>query len=63
MSDYIYLGDRLTDPSLKNKQCDAVRINGKCVRGRLGTMLVTFNGVPCNVIGRRLRKIKGDAGR
>jgi len=57
MSDYIYLGDRLTDPQLKGKECDAVRReNGKCIRGKNGNMLVSFGGIKVNVIGKRLRK-------
>jgi hypothetical protein len=58
MADYIYLGDRFTDPSLKNKECNAVRgIDGKCIRSKMGTMLVSFNGVIHNVLARRLRKL------
>lgn len=58
--DYLYLGDRLTDPSWKNQACRAVRrADGKCIRSPMGTMLVEFaNGKKCIVIGRRLRKIK-----
>ncbi len=58
--DYIYLGDRLTDPELKGKPCKAVRrADGKCIRGRNGSMLVEFSGEwKCVVIGRRLRKIR-----
>jgi hypothetical protein len=29
-----------------------------CIRGRMGTMLVSFDGKIHNVISRRLRKIK-----
>lgn len=56
MSDYIYLGDRLTDPALKGATCNAVRrTDGKCIRKR-GAMLVTFeDGRVVNVIGRLLR--------
>lgn len=58
--DYIYKGDKLTDPLLKNKQCSAVRRpDGKCIRGRNGSMLVVFeNGGKYVIIGRQLRKIK-----
>lgn len=57
--EYTYLGDRLTDPELKNSACSAVRFHGKCVRGTKGTMLVKFeNGTRVNVIAKRLRKIK-----
>ena len=57
--EYIYLGDRLTDESLKNKKCNAVRrANGKCIRSRMSTMLVIFeDGKMCNILARRLRKI------
>lgn len=55
--EYIYLGDRLTDPALKKKQCTAVRKNSKCIRGRNGSMLVLFeDGEKRVVIGRLLRK-------
>jgi hypothetical protein len=56
--DYIYRGDKLTDPLLKNKPCSAVRRpDGKCIRGRNGSMLVYFeNGIKVNIIGRRLKK-------
>jgi hypothetical protein len=58
-SNYIYLGDRLTDEKYKGKECSAVRDNrGKCIRGRNGTMLVSFNEEKCIVIGRLLRKLK-----
>lgn len=56
--EYIYLGDRLTDPALKKKQCAAVRKNNKCIRGRNGSMLVLFeDGEKRVVIGRLLRKV------
>lgn len=54
---YTYLGDRLTDPRLKGQPCEAVRNSrGKCVRGRMGTMLVRFGTEWVNVVGRLLRK-------
>jgi hypothetical protein len=57
--EYIYLGDRLTDQQYKGKPCSAIRQeNGKCIRGRNGSMLVEFYGVPVVVIGRLLRKQK-----
>ncbi len=57
--EYTYLGDRMTDPALKDKTCRAIRhLNGKCVRGKNGNMLVEFDdGRQVNVIGRLLRKI------
>lgn len=56
---YLYRGDRLTSPDLKNKPCNAVRKpNGKCIRGRNGNFLVEFeDGTRCVVLGRLLRKI------
>lgn len=43
---YIYLGDRLTRPELRRMPCRAVRrLDGKCIRGRNGNMLVEFPGV------------------
>lgn len=54
---YKYLGDRLTDPSLKGKMCTAVRRqDGKCIRGKNGSMLVSFGIVKHVVISRLLRK-------
>ena len=57
---YRYIGDRLTDPALKGAHCDAVRRpNGKCIRGKNGTMLVEFeSGRKAIIIGRLLRKLK-----
>ena len=58
MRTYIYLGDRLTDPQLKGQHCYAIlQANGKCIRGKNGSMLVEFEGGrKANVIGRLLRK-------
>lgn len=59
MNEYIYLGDRSTDPALKGKECKAVRrLDGKCIRGKNGNMLVQFDTVRHVVIARLLRKIK-----
>jgi hypothetical protein len=55
---YKYLGDKYTSPELKGATCTAVRRpNGKCIRGKNGSMLVDFNGVHHVIIGRLLRKI------
>lgn len=55
--EYVYLGDRNTDATLKKQTCSAVRRNGKCIRGKNGSMLVRFaNGTLCVVVGRLLRK-------
>ena len=57
--EYIYLGDKLTDPELKGKECSAVRRkDGKCIRSKIATMLVDFGDRKCVVLARRLRKIK-----
>jgi hypothetical protein len=57
--DYIYRGDKLTDEKYKDKECSAVRRpDGKCIRGRNGSMLVVFSsGEKVNIIGRRLKKL------
>ena len=56
---YVYRGDRLTNPALKGATCTAVRrADGKCIRGKNGSMLVEFaNGQRVNVLGRQLRKV------
>lgn len=58
--EYIYLGDRFTDPALKGAPCKAIRRpDGKCIRGKNGSMLVEFeSGRRAVVIGRPLRKLK-----
>ncbi|GAA4332267.1 hypothetical protein [Flaviaesturariibacter amylovorans] len=55
---YRYLGDRHTDPALKGALCTAVRrADGKCIRGRNGSMLVQLeDGRKMVVLGRLLRK-------
>jgi hypothetical protein len=54
---YRYLGDRLTSGHLKGMICHAVRrADGKCIRGKNGSMLVSFNGEIHVVLGRLLRK-------
>ena len=56
--EYQYLGDRNTYAVFKNAKCKAIRINGKCIRGENGSMLVQFeNGEWHVVTGRLLRKI------
>ena len=57
--EYVYLGDRNTDEGLRKQFCSAVRRNGKCIRGKNGSMLVEFeDGKQRIIIGRLLRKIK-----
>jgi len=51
---YTYLGDRMSD--LKGMQCDPVlRADGKCIRSRMGTMLVTDGEKKHVIIARLLR--------
>ncbi|HEV7330804.1 MAG TPA: hypothetical protein VGN63_07185 [Flavisolibacter sp.] len=57
--EYLYLGDRNTAENPKKKGCNAVRRNGKCIRGKNGSMLVCFeDGRQMVVIGWLLRKSK-----
>jgi hypothetical protein len=58
--EYVYLGDRNTNPAIKNKLCNAVRRHdGKCRRGKNGSMLVEFEGGEKHVVvGRLLRKVR-----
>jgi hypothetical protein len=56
---YRYLGDRMTDRALVNRECIAVlRPDGKCIVGR-SAMLVQFDGEakPRVVLRRMLRKV------
>jgi hypothetical protein len=57
--EYVYLGDRNTDDRLKKQFCKAVRrSDGKCIRGKNGSMLVQFaGGKKLVVIARLLRKL------
>lgn len=60
---YVYRGDRWTAAELMGVRCYAVRIRGKCVRGRNGNMLVeTEAGVRMIVLARQLRKVGDRAG-
>ena len=55
---YVYRGDNLTVKPYKDKHCAAVlRPDGKCIRGKNGNMLVSFNGTKVVVLARQLRKI------
>ncbi|TDQ12195.1 hypothetical protein ATK78_1329 [Pedobacter metabolipauper] len=57
--EYIYHGDKITDPQFKKQPCKAVRVNGKCIRGKNSNMLVEFAwGVQAVIMARTLRKIK-----
>lgn len=56
--EYLYLGDRQTDPHRKKARCCSIRnAQGKCIRGRNGNFLVRFeDGTAVVVLGRLLRK-------
>lgn len=58
--EYVYVGDRLTSPDWRGMPVNAVRrTDGKCVRGKNGSMLVeTVDGRRCVVLGRLLVKRK-----
>jgi hypothetical protein len=59
MSEYYYLGDRQTSAEWKGAPCRAVRRqDGKCIRGKNGSMLVEFEFGKSVVMGRLLRKVK-----
>ncbi|UFH52528.1 hypothetical protein [Spirosoma sp. KNUC1025] len=49
----------MTDPTLKGQLCSAIlRADGKCIHGKNGSMLVTFDSSrTAVVIGRLLRKV------
>jgi hypothetical protein len=54
---YKYIGDRLTASELKGAICQAVTVNGKCIR-RGASMLVSFENKKHIVLARLLRKQK-----
>jgi len=59
MTEYIYIGDRFTSGAFKGCVCKAVRRkDGKCIRGKNGNMLVSFEVRRVVVQARLLRKIK-----
>ena len=50
-------GDRNTATFLKGKFCSAIRLRGKCIRGKNGNMLVKFENEKFHVVlARLLRK-------
>lgn len=58
MNEYIDHGDKLTDIKYKKQPCKAVRVNGKCIRGKNSNMLVEFaNGDQVVIMARMLRKV------
>lgn len=55
---YLYRGDRYTDNRYKMKPCSPVLSNTeKCIRGRNGNMLVSFQSGSCIVLARQLRRL------
>ena len=55
---YIYRGDRLTDIQYKMQPClPVLNQDGKCIRGKNGNMIVSFQSASCNVLARQLRRI------
>ena len=55
---YLYRGDRYTDVQYKMQPCLPVLSNtGKCIRGKNGNMLVSFQSVSCIVLARQLRRL------
>ena len=56
---YKYLGDKFSSGELKGSICKSVnRPDGKCIRGKNGSMLVEFNGKKTVVVARLLRKVE-----
>jgi hypothetical protein len=55
---YIYRGDRYTDVKYKMQVCQPVLTStGKCIRGKNGNMLVSFQSGSCIVLARQLRRL------
>lgn len=55
---YLYRGDRYTDEKYKLQPCLPVLSSaGKCIRGRNGNMLVSFQSGSCIVLARQLRRL------
>jgi hypothetical protein len=55
---YIYRGDRLTDVKYKMQPCQPVLTStGKCIRGKNGNMLVSFQSGTVVILARQLRRI------
>jgi hypothetical protein len=55
---YLYRGDRYTDEKYKMQPCLPVLSNtGKCIRGKNGNMLVSFQSGFCIVLARQLRRL------
>jgi len=55
---YIYRGDRYTDVQYKMQPCLPVLTStGKCIRGKNGNMLVSFQSGTVVILARQLRRI------
>lgn len=55
---YLYRGDRYTDNRYKMQPCSPVLSNeGKCIRGKNGNMLVSFQSGTVVVLARQLRRL------
>ena len=55
---YLYRGDRYTDNKYKLQPCSPVLSNaGKCIRGKNGNMLVSFQSGTVVVLARQLRRL------
>jgi hypothetical protein len=55
---YIYRGDRYTDIQYKMQPCLPVLTStGKCIRGKNGNMLVSFQSGTVVVLARQLRRL------
>lgn len=55
---YLYRGDRYTDNRYKMQSCLPVLSNtGKCIRGKNGNMLVSFQSGTVVVLARQLRRL------
>jgi hypothetical protein len=55
---YLYRGDRYTDVQYKMKPCLPVLTStGKCIRGKNGNMLVSFQSGTVVVLARQLRRL------
>jgi hypothetical protein len=55
---YLYRGDRYTDVQYKMQPCLPVLTStGKCIRGKNGNMLVSFQSGTVVVLARQLRRL------
>lgn len=55
---YLYRGDRYTDEKYKLQPCSPVLSSaGKCIRGKNGNMLVSFQSGSCILLARQLRRL------